>query len=217
MGAVTQTTAEVQSNLDWHIPKTEGAGIKVDPATPTFPWQDIIGLVQLNPVVTTRPAIQAFTTNVNAYSYDSGDRLDCVYHIPHDYVPGTDLFLHLHYGHNGTAVDATTFDIDADTAYASRDTGVFTETAVTPTFSIDMDTAVQFQHYVSEIQLSAASPSTSQIDSDDIEVDGIILVSFTVTAIPGITAGDDPFIFTADIHYQSTGIGTKQNASPFYT
>lgn len=216
--SVTQT--EFENSVQWEISKASTAGIKVDTTTPTFPWRDIIGLLLPNPANLLSPANVAFTAggNIRSYAYASGDQMDCVFHIPHDYVIGTDIFLHLHYGHNGTAVDAVTFDVDAHTAYATRDEDIFTELATTPAFSIDMDTAVQYQHYVNEIQLSAASPSTAQIDTDDIEVDGLVLVTLDVTDIPGITGGAaKPFIFTCDIHYQSTGIGTKNSADPFYT
>ena len=219
MGVVTQTTEEVQSNLDWHIDKTSGVGIKVDTTTPTFPWRDLIGLVLPDPVVTTRPSIAAFQTGVNAYEYQNGDKLNCIFHMPHDYVPGSDMFLHLHWGHNGTAISGT-FEATAVCSYGSRD-GVF-GSPVTTTITdagLTIGACPQYCHPVTEVQLTAASPSAAQLDSDNLEVDGLVMVTFTVTTNPTITGGTSalPFIFTGDIHYQSTGIGTKQNASPFYT
>jgi hypothetical protein len=95
-------------------------------------------------------------------------------------------------------------------------------TEINPTITVstpDIATIPRYRHRVDEIQLSAASPSASQLNSSLIEVDGLLLVHFDVTTIPTITGGspNEPTILTIDLHYQSTGIGTKQKAPPFWT
>jgi len=221
MGQLTQTTAEVQSNVDWHIPKTEGTGIKVDPAAPTFPWVDLIGFVQPNTSTppTTQPSREVFRTGVNALEYDADDEMDIVFHVPHDWVPGSDSFVHLHWAHNGTAISGD-FIASINVTYSSRDGAtVFPAATTLVPISVstpDVATIPQYMHYVTEIPLTTASPSAAEIDSDDIEVDGMFLVTVKTTTVPTITGGH-LFIFTGDIHYQSTGIGTKNNAAPFYT
>ena len=70
------------------------------------------------------------------------------------------------------------------------------------------------------MQLSATTPSGSQIDSDDLEVDGVILVrvylsSNDITVSSGSVP--DPFLHYVDLHYQSTGIGTKAKVPDFWT
>jgi hypothetical protein len=80
-------------------------------------------------------------------------------------------------------------------------------------------TIPQYRHRVDEIQLSATSPGANQLDSANIEVDGMILIALRSTTIPTITGGSTnaPAFFTCDLHYQSTSIGTKQKAPNFYT
>ena len=73
---------------------------------------------------------------------------------------------------------------------------------------------------IAEIQLSAASPTASQIDTDDLEVDGLILCRTYLSANNITVSGGgvpDPFLHFVDIHYQSTGIPTKNKAPNFYS
>ena len=60
---------------------------------------------------------------------------------------------------------------------------------------------------IAEVQLSATSPSASQLDSDDIEPDGLILLR--VYRDPGDVADtldQDTFVHFVDLHYLSTSI-----------
>ena len=215
---MTQTGTEVQSNLDWVIGKEDDKGIKVDLDAPTYPWMDLIGLVQPDTSSPTlEPSLETFVGSVKAYEYDLNDELHAKFHIPHDWVLGHDARIHMHWAHNGTAISGTmAFSVNA--MYADRDTGIFSAktldsiTVATP----DIATIPQYQHFVTEVDLTTSGGSSTTLDSDDIEVDGIIAVSFKMTAEPNITAGH-LFMFTSDVHYQSTGVGTKNNASPFYT
>jgi hypothetical protein len=83
----------------------------------------------------------------------------------------------------------------------------------------DIATIPRWGHRTDETQISAASPAASQFDSDLIEPDGLLLVHFDVTTIPTITGGspNEPAVLTLDLHYQSTGIGTKQKSPDFWT
>ena len=217
MGQLTQTTAEVQSNIDWHISKQSGEGIKVDTETPTFPWVDLIGKIipsgESNPV---SPSLEEFFVGgPKAYAYNDNDELNCTYHIPHDWLEGTDGLIHLHWGHNGTAVSGS-ITVDFTATYGDRD-GVF-GTPVSGTIThdmVDIATTPQYSHIVTEVPLFTETPTANEIDRSLVEVDGVLQVTFKVNGTPSITSGDF-FIFTGDIHYQSTGIGTKNNASPFY-
>ncbi len=208
------------------IPKTSGLGIKVDSlGTPTFGWRDIIGNITPKQSGAGSPTLAAWRGGlVRAYYYSASDDGDDVYHIPHDYVPGSDLYLHVHWGHNGTAISGSLV-INFYFTYAkghnqASDGSFAAEKNLTLTVSTpDIATIPQYRHRVDEIQLSAASPTANQLDSDIIEVDGLILLHYDVTTIPTITGGstNEPAIFTVDVHYQSTNLGTKAKAPDFWT
>ena len=90
-------------------------------------------------------------------------------------------------------------------------------TPVTATITQQASTT-QYKHLIAEVQLSAASPSASQIDTDDLEPDGIIIMrTFRDPTDAEDTLNQVPFLHYVDIHYQSTGIGTKNKAPNFYT
>ena len=88
------------------FPKTSGIGIKVDENSPTFGWRDIVGQIVPRGTGTPAPAFTAFRGGrVMAYAFQANDIIDNItFHIPHDYVPGTDMYIHAHWGHNGTAI-----------------------------------------------------------------------------------------------------------------
>ena len=49
-------------------------------------------------------------------------------------------------------------------------------------------------------------------------MDGVIKVAMKVITVPTITGGSvaEVFVATADCHYQSSNLGTKQRAPNFY-
>ena len=217
---------DLRDGVALQIPKTTGLGIKVDSlGTPTFPWRDLIGDITPKTSGVGAPTLAVFRGgNVRSFFYSAGDDGDAIFHIPHDYVPGTDLFLHTHWAHNGTAISGSlvvNFYITYAKGHNQSTNGEFpaevnrTLTVSTP----DIATIPRYRHRVDETQISAAAPAASQIDSDIIEVDGLILVHFDVTTIPTITGGstNEPALFSLDIHYQSTNIGTKQKSPDFWT
>lgn len=208
------------------LPKTSGLGIKVDSTgTPTFPWRDLIGDITPKASGTGAPTLAAFRGgNIRAFFFAAGDDADCIFHIPHDYVPGSDLFIHLHWAHNGTAISGNlvaNYSISYAKGHNQASNGDFSaEITATLTVSTpDIATVPRYRHRVDEIQLSAASPTASQLDSDIIETDGLILLHMDAATIPTITGGspNEPAFFTIDIHYQSTGIGTKQKSPDFWS
>jgi hypothetical protein len=204
------------------LPKTSGVGIKVERASPTFPWKDLIGDVSPKTTGVGAATLAVFRGgSYRAWFYGAGDLCDMVFHVPHDYAPGTDLHLHLHWAHNGTAISGSlvvTFGVSV--AKGHNQANFTAEVAPVITISTpDVATIPQYRHRIDEIQISAASPGATQFNTDLLEPDAILLVSLTATTIPTITGGstNKPAFITCDIHYQSTGIGTKAKAPNFYT
>jgi hypothetical protein len=205
------------------LPGTTGTGVKVDSGgTPTFGWRDLIGDITPKSTGLGAPTLDAFRGgNVRGFRYSAGDDGDAVFHIPHDYVPGTDLFMHLHWSHNGTNISGSLV-LDFYVTYAKGHQQANFSAEVAPVLtvgSLNITNTPQYRHRVDEFQLSAASPSATQLDSDNIEVDGLILVHFDTDTIPTITGGSgEPYFLTLDIHYQSTAgsMSTKNKAPSFY-
>jgi hypothetical protein len=200
------------------LPKTSGEGIKVDVNTPTFPYQDMLGEIRKRGVGGTDPTDAVYRGgSVKAWQFAVNDESWVEFHIPHDYVLGTDIYLHFHWSHNSTLVTGGNVTWGAHVTHAKgHNRGAFSA-EVNPTVTGNASTT-QYQHMIDELQLSDSTPGATQIDTDDLEVDGLILVHVYLSAnnITSSGAVPDPFLHFVDIHYQSTNIGTKNKAPDFY-
>ena len=161
---------------------------------------------------------------VREYRFSVNDKVDLRFHIPHDYVPGSHLYIHSHWSHNGTAITGTgTMTTTYGCSYAKGyDQAAFSavKTATISDTNVTTGNTPQYRHKILEAAISDTGGTGNLLDSSLIEVDGLVLVNFTVTVIPTITGGTtvEPFIHFIDIHYQSTQLATKQRNGPdFYT
>jgi hypothetical protein len=204
------------------VPKTSGLGILVDTSTPTYPWMDLFGVLRPDTGGANAPTLSASRGGLcREYFYTAADKMDMDFHIPHDYLPNSDMFIHLHWGHNGTAISGSFVVTFAFTYAKGHQQSIFpVEKQIVMTVSTpNIATIPQHQHNISEVAFTSAGGSASLLDRALLEVDGIVQMNMTVTTIPTITGGsvNEPYICYADLHYQSTGIGTKQKSPPFWT
>ncbi len=201
------------------LPKEAAEGIQVDPDSPDWGWRDLEGVIKEPPVGAGSPALTVFRGNIKGMAFAANDTYDLVYHMPHDWVSGSDLHFHPHWSHNDTSISGNlvlTYYVTYAKGHNQADypaeititqTIATTSVAVTP----------QYGHRLNEFQLSSASPSASQLDTDDLEPDGLIKVHLVLTTLPTLSGGSGKiFIDHVDIHYQSSNIGTKQKAPNFY-
>jgi len=215
-----QTLTSKKFGDDITLPKTAGVGIKIDTDAPDFPWRDLIGLIIYKDVGVGSPLMTTYRGNVRDVNFAAGDDYDLKFHIDHDWVPGKDCFIHMHWSHNGTDVSGSLV-INYYVTYAKghNQSPFHAGKNITQTIaSLSIANTPQYQARIDEVQLSSSGGSATTIDTDLIEPDGLILIHFDVTTIPTITGGSGkPFIHFVDVHCQSTGVGTKQKAPDFYT
>lgn len=219
-GLAAETAARIAADLDPVLTRTTGHGIKVDEATPTFPWRDLLGQINYTGQ-STDPTMAAFRGgNIMRFFFSNGDLTNLEYHIPHDYLPGSDLYLHVHWGHNGTSISGNMVLQVSMTFAKGFNQQIFpAETVSSWTIpATNLTVAPRWGHIVSEIQITAQAPTASQLQSSAIEVDGELLIQLKVTTLPSISGGTQskPYIGHVDVHYQSTGMGTKNKAPGFY-
>lgn len=201
------------------LPNTKGEGLLIDNG---YSWWDIVGAINPKTLGATAAAFKPFRGQVNSWAHYAGSYGDIIFHLPHDYAPGTNLFFHVHWGHNGTSIEGN-FIIKCWASYASR-------TYPATPFSAPIETAIavssanindypQYVHSVIEIQLSTVGGAINMLNTTDIETDGLILVRYEIDTIPSIggsTIDNVPYIQTFDVHYQSTSIGTKNKDPNFW-
>jgi len=214
----------IKSDGNAVIGKTSGLGIQVDTATPTFGYRDLLGEVKILSPGANDPTLAVFRDSVRQFSFSNAitNEVYLSFHIPHDYVASTDIFIHAHWGQNvvdtgGPAGVPGDVKWQFEVTYAKgHDQAAFPATFTTTITQSASGT--QYQHMLAEIQLSATAPSATQIDSDIIEPDGVILVRCFRDPTDGADTLDQvPFLHFVDVHYQTSNIGTKQKSPDFYT
>lgn len=210
--------AKVTGSGEFVLPSTSGSGLKVNLTTPAWGWRDLLGPITIKGVGVQDPSWATFIGGISQYQFSVGDEATFMYHIPHDFVPSSDIFFHVHWAHNATNVTggSVTFSYEITVAkgfnqasFTTTKTGTITQSASTS----------QYRHMVAEGQVSTAGGTTTQIDNALIEVDGFIIVRMALSANNlTVSSGQvpEPFIFGSDIHYQSTNMATANKAPNFY-
>jgi len=173
------------------------------------------------------PAVSTFKTvnaiNISARNYGVGDASDWEFHMPHDWAKGTDLFIHVHWGHNGTGISGTmTWDFAATFAPRSVASGggdTFADDAFgsISTGSLSIGSFPIHSHVVEEVAFSNSGGTGNLLNTSNLIVDGKILLRLQASAIPSITGGiNQPFLFGVDLHYLADLTGTPSKDPDFY-
>lgn len=195
--------------------KASGTGIKVNTATPAYGWRDLVGAINTRASGAGVPSIAQYgTTSIYQYQFSQTTTQEVFveFHIPHDYVPGTDVYIHAHWS-QATADAGVAVKWSFDALYSKgHNQQAFPGTVTTVSVTQNSSSTVR-QHMIAEVQLS----TTGSIGGNALEVDGIILVR--VYRDPGDAADTltvTPFLHFVDIHYQSTNMATAGKAPDFY-
>jgi len=205
----TSGVATIGSNIV--VPKTSGVGMKVDTASPVFGYRDILGEIIVRGAGANDPSFTAYgATAQYAYSFSAGtmQQFWTVFHVPHDYVPGTDIYLPVHWSNAAAAPNTGNVVWGFQYSYArGYNQQAFTADATSTV--TQACPATRYQHNIAE---------TTAITIANMEVDGLLLVRvYRDAAAGGDTCTDAVFAHTADVHYQSTNMTTKGRNYPFYT
>lgn len=205
------------------MPKTSGIGLKLNTDNPQFGWKDLIGIVVPRASAPNQAVLSTFRGGqIREWAFAAGDRSDNRFHMPHDYLPNSDMYIHAHWSHNGTAISGNAvmnFYVSYAKGYNQSGQIFSAEKNLTITYNtVNIGTTPRYAHMISEIKLSTSAGSVTELDNSILEVDGLILVNFDFTTIPTISGGsiNNPFVFMIDIHYQSTQLCTKNKNFPFY-
>lgn len=209
-GAYSPSTIDASGDIragdDFISPGLTGDAVKLGTlASNDYGWHDIMGQIDTRGVGATDPSwTQVGATAFYAHAFALNDECWINYHIPHDYVPGTDVHFHVHWMPSGT--DGNDVKWQFTYMYADgHDQGNFNPTGTTVTATGSPTT--QYQHMVTE---------TAGVTISGMEVDGIIAMHIKRVTNGATDNADTIFVLTADIHYQSTGLPTANRAPNFY-
>lgn len=202
------------------FPSDRTLGIKIDTDVPEFGWHDIVGHLFYEHTVGTPVEYNIYRGGIRAHQFMAeGDEAFVNFHMPHDYVMGTPIYIHVHWSHNSTVVTGGSVTWAFEIMYAKgHNQAPFGPPVVVAV--IDNVNTIQYQHQIAEGVASTVGGSAVLLNTDDLEVDGIVQCRLYLDS-NDITTSDvstvEPYAHFVDIHYQSTGIPTKNRAPDFWT
>lgn len=200
------------------FPSSQTIGIKLDIDSPVWGWHDIPGTLRV--ADSGSPAQWAvYRSNIRAVQFDESEEAFVDFHMPHDYAQGTDIFIHAHWSHTSTVITGGSVTWGFELMYAKGHGQAAFPAPVTPTVLQTANTT-QYWHHVAEVQASVTGGSSTAITLEDLEVDGLIQCRIYLDSNDIITSDLStvaPFVHFVDIHYQSTGLPTKNRAPDFWS
>jgi hypothetical protein len=192
------------------VASNAGAGTKFDATNPQYGWHDMLSPTSTAP----GSAIEynTFIGSIKEYQFQVNNETFHQFHMLHDYAPGTDIYIHVHWSHNSDLVTGGSLTWNIEATYSKGyNQGVFSTPVNVPIVVPAVTT--KYKHTISEVKLSAPGGAGGLLDSNMLETDGIIKVRLSLEAN---TTGANPFLFFCDAHYQSTGIPTKNKNYNFW-
>ena len=172
-------------------------------------WNDITAEVIVRGAQSAAPTWDEMgSTGMWGYNFGIDKSAFANFHIRHDYMPGGDIFIHVHWTTSGTDTNTVKweFEYTAAKGHNQSTNGNFFPTTSTTVEQAASGTA--WRHMVTE--MSTSIPLTN------IEVDSIIMLKLTRVSNGGTDNSDDIFGITVDLHYQTDRISTINRAPNFY-
>jgi hypothetical protein len=203
------------------FPKEQDKGIKIDTDSPDWGWQDINGGLIVDFDSPVHAVISPLGIGgLKALKFVENSEAYATFHMPHDYAMGTDLFIHIHWTHNSQVVTGGSLTWAFELGYSKGYNQLTTPQHIIVPVIQDSST-LQFSHHIAETACSVNGGSPAQLNTSELEPDGILharvyLDSNDLVVSSGTKEDVEIFAFTCDIHYKSTGLGTKNKNPNFW-
>ena len=205
------------------FPKASGKGMMIDTVSPTYGWRDITSKIYIEGTATLKPTWTQYSGVFYQYQFGGGatpDQVFIEFHMPHDYALGTNMYIHTHWSNNVLASGNVQWTYDI--LYAS---GHGTASRADPFAShycsisgVQAAAPSAYGHMIQEVQFSNVGGSGGLINTNILEVDGLILARISRGGTGSAdTLTQNPFVHFIDLHYQSTNMPTKNRAPNFYS
>ena len=163
---------------------------------PADGWRDITSEVKVRGTGGTDPTWSVInSTAFSAYKFGLSDKCWMSFHMPHDYVLGSDIYFHAHWLADGADTNSVKWEFTYSYAHGHDQAAFVLGTPDVITAEQTMQNpGIQYRHYVTE---------TIAVTIADCEPDGIIEVAIGRITNGGTNNGDNIFLLTCDVHYES--------------
>lgn len=187
-------------------------------------WNDLLGTPNIRTIGSNDPSWNVYRGTIRQYQFSQSqmNELWFSYHMQHDYKPGSDIHLHIHWSQNtvdtgGTAGTPGNVKWYFDVTYAKGHNQAAFFAPIT-TSVVGTASGTQYQHMLNEVQLTSSTPTGSQFNSNLLEPDGVIILrAYRDASDASDTLDQAPFVHFVDIHYQTDRVNTKNKAPNFYS
>lgn len=197
-----------------NILKTSSIGVTVQPYSLNSPtgqtgWNDITAEITIRGAASGSPTWDQMGNNsMYAYNFGIGKKAYATFHIRHDYKPGGDILLHVHWTTSGTNTNTVKWKLDYTVAKGHNQSTGGNFFPMTTVYLEQAGSGTAWRHMVTEMATS--------ITLTNAEVDSLILMSFERVTNGGTDNTDNIFGLTVDCHYQTDRISTVNRAPNFY-
>lgn len=210
---------DLRDGQDMMVPKTQNKGIRTDSlGTPSYSWRDLTGVLRLDEVGGGKPSWTTYSGSFRQLKFAVNDQAFFTYHLLHDYVIGTPIYIHAHWSHNSTIVTggSVTWGFELSAAQG-HDQGAFT--APITINVVQNASTTQYRHLIAEVLCGDTGGAGGTLNLSIMEPDTLIIGRIYLVANNLTSSGavPDPFLHEVDLHIQTTVVGTKQKAPPFWT
>jgi hypothetical protein len=200
------------------FPNTKGVGIEISGVTSDFGWHDLIGnLYNVNEDLNSAQ-YNTYRGGIRSYQFIEGHEAFVNFHMPHDYLPGSEIYIHVHWSHNSAVVTGGTATWVFETMYSKGHNQAAFQVPILISV-IQSASLIPYQHMIAETVASVDGGSGVLLDTLDLETDGILQCRLYLDSNDISTSNAtivNPFAHFVDIHYQSTGLPTKNKAPDFW-
>jgi len=211
-----QNFTDLRDGVNILLPNTKGSGMKVDPLNPDFGWHDNVGELKVygDAGDATR---QVYRGGIKAIQFNLSDSAYVDFHIPHDYVPNTPIFIHVHWSHNSATLTGGSCTWVFEAIYAKGHNQSAFDAPVLISV-VQAASTIQYQHMIAETMASTVGGSPVLLDTDLLETDGVMQCRLYLDSndLTDSVTVPQPFAHFVDLHYQSTGQPTKNKAPDFW-
>jgi hypothetical protein len=157
------------------VPKTAGSGIKVDSlGTPSYAWHDLHSTIHVDFASVVKPDFVTYRGGIKGRQFAEGEEAYVEFHLPHDYVPGTDIYIHAHWSHNSALVTGGSVTWVFELSYAKgHDQAAFSAPLLVSVAQNASTT--QYQHMIAETVITSQSGSGTTFAVGVMEIGSVLM------------------------------------------
>lgn len=213
-----QNFKELRDGVDARVTGEPGNGIRLGQTGGGvgYAWHDLHSTLHTdNTTPATLPQFVPYRGGIKGRVFEEGDEAYIEFHIPHDYVPNSEIFIHAHWSHNVADVTAGSVTWGFELTYAKGHNQAAFSAPILVSVSQNAN-PTQYQHMVAETSITSMSGSGTTFAVNVIEPDGVLMCRVYLDSNDMVGTSPLPFLHFVDLHYQSTNVGTRSKTPNFW-